>query len=100
MSARAMERSCSGRSAGGICPARSAIDEANAALAAAPELAGRVTFLEGFIEDLSFPDASFDMVSACETLEHVGPGQFERAFSNLLRMLRPGGTMLMTVPNR
>jgi SAM-dependent methyltransferase len=84
----------------GVDVARSAIDEANAALAAAPELACRVTFLESFIEDLSFPDASFDMVSACETLEHIGPGQFERAFSNLLRMLRPGGTMLMTVPNR
>jgi ubiquinone/menaquinone biosynthesis C-methylase UbiE len=84
----------------GVDVARSAIEEATAALSRDPALADRVTFLEGFIEELVFPDASFDIVSACETLEHVGPGQFDRALANLLRMLRPGGTMLMTVPNR
>jgi SAM-dependent methyltransferase len=84
----------------GVDVAQSAIHEANAALANDPALSGRVTFVEGFIEDLSFPDGSFDMVSACETLEHIGPGQFSRALANLLRMLRAGGTLLMTVPNR
>jgi ubiquinone/menaquinone biosynthesis C-methylase UbiE len=84
----------------GVDVAQSAIEEANAALAKDPALAGRVAFVEAFIEDLSFADSSFDMVSACETLEHIGPGQFDRALGNLLRMLRPGGTMLMTVPNR
>ena len=84
----------------GVDVAPSAIDEAHAALARQPDLAGRVQFLVGFIEDLGFPDATFDTVSACETLEHIGRGQFDRTFGNLMRMLRPGGTLIMTVPNR
>jgi SAM-dependent methyltransferase len=84
----------------GVDVAQSAIAEATAALAADPSLAGRVSFIEAFIEDLAFPDGHFDMVAACETLEHIGPGQFDRALANLLRMLRPGGDLLMTVPNR
>jgi SAM-dependent methyltransferase len=88
------------RDAVGVDVARSAIEEANAAAARDPALAGRVSFVESFIEDLRFPDGTFDTVSACETLEHIGSGQFPKAFDNLLRMLRPGGRMLMTVPNR
>lgn len=84
----------------GVDVAQSAIEEANAAMARDPALNGRVSFIESFIEGLSFPDAHFDTVSACETLEHIGPGQFDRALGNLLRMLRPGGDLLMTVPNR
>ena len=84
----------------GVDVADSAIAEASLALANQPDLSGRVTFIAGFIEDLVFPDGAFDMVSACETLEHIGPGQFELALGNLMRMLRSGGTLLMTVPNR
>jgi SAM-dependent methyltransferase len=84
----------------GVDVAESAIAEANAALEADPSLQGRVSFQVDFIEDLRFPDGSFDMVAACETLEHIGIGQFQRALGNLLRMLKAGGTMLMTVPNR
>jgi SAM-dependent methyltransferase len=84
----------------GVDVAPSAIEEANMAAARDPSTAGRVQFQEGFIEELGYVDGAFDTVSACETLEHIGPGQFERAFQNLMRVLRPGGSLLMTVPNR
>lgn len=80
--------------------AASALDEARAALAADPALAGRVRFVESFIEALDFPDGYFSTITACETLEHIGQGQLEAALANLLRMLRPGGDMIVTVPNR
>lgn len=88
------------RDAVGVDVAASAISEANAAVARDRFLQGRVTFVESFIEDLGFPDGTFDTVAACETLEHIGSGQFQRALANLLRMLRRGGRMLVTVPNR
>jgi SAM-dependent methyltransferase len=46
--------------------------------------------------DLPFPDYSFDRVIAAEVLEHVPEDR--RAMAELARVLRPGGTMAVTVP--
>ncbi|MGI8776700.1 MAG: class I SAM-dependent methyltransferase [Acidimicrobiales bacterium] len=45
---------------------------------------------------LPFPDASFDRVVAAEVLEHLPDDQ--GAMAELARVLRPGGTMAVTVP--
>lgn len=45
---------------------------------------------------LPFSDASFDHVLCVEVLEHVPHP--ERFLADLLRVLRPGGSLLMTVP--
>jgi SAM-dependent methyltransferase len=45
---------------------------------------------------LPFADASFDRVIAAEVLEHI-PAD-EQAITELARVLRPGGTMAVTVP--
>ena len=47
---------------------------------------------------LPFPDESFDRIIAAEVLEHI-PGD-ERAIGELVRVLRPGGRMAVTVPTR
>ncbi len=45
---------------------------------------------------LPFPDGAFDRVVAAEVLEHIPDDT--RAMAELARILRPGGTMAVTVP--
>ena len=47
--------------------------------------------------DLPFRDASFDKVLCAEVLEHVEDDR--RAVSELARVLRPGGVLVITVPS-
>jgi 2-polyprenyl-3-methyl-5-hydroxy-6-metoxy-1,4-benzoquinol methylase len=49
------------------------------------------------IQKIACPDASFDTVFSCETIEHV-PGP-QRALRELARVLKPGGTLYLTTPN-
>ncbi|WP_440064051.1 class I SAM-dependent methyltransferase [Streptosporangium sp. OZ121] len=46
--------------------------------------------------DLPLPDADFDLVTAFDVLEHIE--EDGRAAGELVRVLRPGGTALITVP--
>jgi len=52
--------------------------------------------VQGDALHLPFLDATFDRVICSEVLEHI-PGDLE-AMSELARVLRPGGTMAITVP--
>jgi ubiquinone/menaquinone biosynthesis C-methylase UbiE len=54
-------------------------------------LADRATFLEMDAEQLTFDDASFDLIVCNGVLHHV---QLARAFEELARVLRPGGRIL------
>ena len=48
------------------------------------------------VQRLSYADASFDLLTHTEVLEHVPDDA--RAFAELHRVLRPGGRMVFTVP--
>ncbi len=58
--------------------------------------AGRGLVARGDARRLPFPDATFDRVIASEVLEHIPADQ--DAMAELARVLRPGGTMAVTVP--
>jgi SAM-dependent methyltransferase len=73
-----------------------------AAMASAMETAGdlgdggRSACARGDATALPFPDASFDRIIAAEVLEHIPDDA--AAIGELVRVLRPGGTMAVTVP--
>jgi SAM-dependent methyltransferase len=54
-------------------------------------------FLESSVYELDLPDASVDCVTFQEVIEHLeAPGQ---AIKEINRVLRPGGTLIVTTPN-
>jgi 2-polyprenyl-3-methyl-5-hydroxy-6-metoxy-1,4-benzoquinol methylase len=50
------------------------------------------------IEDMPYEDDSFDIVVTCDVLEHVF--DFHRCCAQLVRVLKPGGILVVRVPNR
>ena len=69
----------------------------------------RQRFLRGDVLALDLPRAHFDLVINCSTVEHVGlPGRYGiredqpdgdlRAMARLAELMKPGATMLLTVP--
>jgi SAM-dependent methyltransferase len=48
--------------------------------------------------DIPFPDGTFDRIITSEVLEHIWDDT--RAISELVRVLRPGGRLAVTVPTR
>lgn len=50
------------------------------------------------IARLPFADGSFDLVLSFDVLSHLPPGDDERALQEFVRVLRPGGWMLLRVP--
>jgi ubiquinone/menaquinone biosynthesis C-methylase UbiE len=76
----------------GISNNQPQIDEANRR-AVGRGLADRVTFQHADAHDLPFPDDSFDVVWAFEVMLHLDR---KRAFQEILRVLRPGGRLVVT----
>ncbi len=70
------------------------VDAARAAYGEGP----KVEFTTGDVTSLPFEDDSFDVVTCFETIEHVAAQA--AAIGELARVLRPGGTLLVSSPNR
>lgn len=65
--------------------------------AAEQKLSERFFYSQGTAERLPFPDSSFDLVTCQTVLIHVAdPGA---AIDEMMRVLRPGGLILMAEPN-
>ncbi len=58
----------------------------------------KVALKQGDLLDLPYPDNFFDTVLLISILEHLRPPQLERAFSEIWRVLRPGGQVVFGVP--
>ena len=49
------------------------------------------------IDALPYPDASFDLITCTEVIEHVE--HYRRTFREIFRILKPGGILIVTTPN-
>jgi ubiquinone/menaquinone biosynthesis C-methylase UbiE len=58
-----------------------------------PEAAGRITLIQGSVEQMSFPSNFFDLVTAIETY-YFWPN-LPRAFQEIKRVLKPGAKLLL-----
>lgn len=58
----------------------------------------KVTYHVGTVEKLPFPDNFFDYVLCTDVLEHLKNDQ--KAISELIRVLRKGGRLIVTVPTK
>ncbi|MGH2978009.1 MAG: class I SAM-dependent methyltransferase [Solirubrobacterales bacterium] len=60
----------------------------------------RLDFQLGDVTALGFPDNSFDVVTCFETVEHIDQTAQERFVAEAARVLRPGGLLIASSPNR
>lgn len=73
------------------------IDYAASAVRRCRALLPQGRFIEGSVHKTGLPDASFDLILSIQTMEHLDRPR--EAFDEMVRLLRPGGTILVTVPN-
>jgi ubiquinone/menaquinone biosynthesis C-methylase UbiE len=72
------------------------IDPSPPAIAYATRRApANATFTVGAAQDLSEPDGSFDLVTSTLAVHHIPEADRAAAFSEMFRVTRPGGTLLI-----
>src|SRR4051812_18428620 len=54
--------------------------------------------VQGSADHLPFPDENFDAAVSVEMLEHLPPEKRDAAVSELVRVVRPGGRVIITFP--
>jgi ubiquinone/menaquinone biosynthesis C-methylase UbiE len=66
-----------------------------------PELYSKLKFLVGDVTRLKFEDETYDVVTAFSSIDHI-PGREDRrrAVSEMCRVLKKGGYLVITVPNK
>lgn len=81
------------RSITGVDIDTAALERARAALAERPELAPTLRFVEGDVAGLPLADASIDLITAFDCMEHVMAP--DAILKDWARVLRPGGRVLI-----
>ena len=78
----------------------SGVEPADAMRAVAISKNPGASIVSGVATDLSYPDESFDLVICIEVLRYLDLSDVRQALRELRRVLRPGGTMFLTMVNR
>lgn len=79
----------------GVDAAREMVDYATAQSRAFPNC----RFEFGVAQSLTFPDASFDVVTSTFSMHHIPADQRDTALAGMYRVLRPGGRLLLADMN-
>ena len=78
----------------------SGLEPADAMRAVASNKNPGVSIVSGVATELPYPDESFDLVICIEVLRYLDLSDNRQALRELRRVLRPGGTMFLTMVNR
>ena len=76
------------------------IDEAAVSHANQKYAGEKISFFAGSIDRLPFPDDSFDVVVSFETIEHVDEKMQEAFLKEIRRVLKKGGSVILSTPNK
>lgn len=66
---------------------------------AAEEALANIELVRGSLLDLPFPDGHFDVVWTCLVLHWLAHDHLERAMSEIVRVIRPGGQVVCAEPD-
>lgn len=77
-----------------------AVDPDAAGLETGRRVAPQATFTVGSAGKLPFKDDSFDAVAFFDVIEHIPKHTEPQALKEILRVLRPGGFLSLSTPNR
>lgn len=77
----------------------SGIDPGVEAIRVAKKLVPKGNFKIGEAQNLSFKNKSFDTVTLLEVLEHVPAGNEQKVITEIHRVLRPKGHLILSTPN-
>jgi ubiquinone/menaquinone biosynthesis C-methylase UbiE len=78
----------------------SGLEPADAMRAAAINKNPDASIVSGVATELPYPDGSFDLVICIEVLRYLDLSDIRQALRELHRVLRPGGTLFLTMVNR
>jgi ubiquinone/menaquinone biosynthesis C-methylase UbiE len=78
----------------------SGVEPADAMRARAIEQNPQARILPGVATELPFPDQSFDLVICIEVLRYLHQADNELALKEMRRVLKPGGSLFLTMVNR
>lgn len=59
-----------------------------------------VRVVDGIATELPFPDNSFDAVVSIELLRYLEAADIKKTYEEMLRVLKPGGFLIVTLVNR
>lgn len=77
----------------------SGLDSSPAVLEAARSRTPNASFYLGTVESIPLPDESFDAATLIEVIEHLDDQRLTAAMTEARRILRIGGTLMITTPN-
>lgn len=60
----------------------------------------RLKFQHGLVDELSFEPGTFDRISLLEVIEHIYPAQASALVRGCHTLLKPGGRLVISTPNR
>ena len=60
----------------------------------------RLKFQHGLVDELSFEPGTFDRISLLEVIEHIYPAQASALVRGCHALLKPGGRLVISTPNR